>query len=230
MSALPAEVPALPAWNTPVIAPSLVLAPGPVPVSIYADDLWHLAPLVANPSALRPHLDWARFPDALRPQVQLAAWLMINTPLPASVLVGHPIWHSHLGPHGIHDTVLRWQRFTVWLHHQGLSELNQVTDGVWAAWADHLARQPGAHRGNVTKDRQVRRLKELRAADAQEIARLKADVEALVGALHQSTAENRQLHRRLAQGAGGSGSCRSRGRSMPPGRCRPSSCDPVGPE
>ncbi|MFG2404304.1 hypothetical protein ACGFR8_08170 [Streptomyces brevispora] len=50
--------------------------------------------------------------------------------------------------------------------------------------------------------RQVRRLKELRAADAQEIALLKADVEALAGALHQSTAENSQLLRRLAQGAG----------------------------
>ncbi|MER7049622.1 hypothetical protein [Streptomyces jumonjinensis] len=50
--------------------------------------------------------------------------------------------------------------------------------------------------------RQVRRLKELRAADAEEIARLKADVEALVGALHQTTAENSQLHRRLSAGTG----------------------------
>ncbi|MFS0696695.1 hypothetical protein [Streptomyces nitrosporeus] len=32
--------------------------------------------------------------------------------------------------------------------------------------------------------KQVRRLKELRAADAEEIAQLRADVEALVGALH----------------------------------------------
>ncbi|MFF3503365.1 hypothetical protein [Streptomyces sp. NPDC003247] len=38
--------------------------------------------------------------------------------------------------------------------------------------------------------KQVRRLTELRAADAAEIAQLKADVEALVGALHQATAEN----------------------------------------
>lgn len=37
--------------------------------------------------------------------------------------------------------------------------------------------------------RQVQRLKELRAADAEEITQLKADVEALVGALHQSTVE-----------------------------------------
>ncbi|MFJ3339395.1 hypothetical protein [Streptomyces sp. NPDC086766] len=47
---------------------------------------------------------------------------------------------------------------------------------------------------------QVRRLKELRAADAEEIARLKADVEALVGALHQSTVENRVLRQQQAHG------------------------------
>ncbi|WP_436988315.1 hypothetical protein [Streptomyces sp. enrichment culture] len=45
---------------------------------------------------------------------------------------------------------------------------------------------------------QVRRLKELRAADAGEIARLKADVKALVGALHQATTENQLLRRQQA--------------------------------
>jgi hypothetical protein len=49
---------------------------------------------------------------------------------------------------------------------------------------------------------QVRRLKELRAADAEEIARLKADVDALVGALHQSTVENRLLRHQQADGIG----------------------------
>ncbi|MFF7975853.1 hypothetical protein [Streptomyces sp. NPDC007905] len=47
--------------------------------------------------------------------------------------------------------------------------------------------------------KQVRRLKELRAADAEEIAQLKADVEALVGALHQATAENQLLRQQLAE-------------------------------
>ncbi|WP_329467320.1 hypothetical protein [Streptomyces sp. NBC_01431] len=49
---------------------------------------------------------------------------------------------------------------------------------------------------------QVRRLKELRAADAEEIARLKADVEALVSALHQSVTENRVLRQKLSEGSG----------------------------
>ncbi|WP_328499678.1 hypothetical protein OG828_48830 [Streptomyces sp. NBC_00457] len=45
--------------------------------------------------------------------------------------------------------------------------------------------------------KQVRRLKELRAADVEEIAQLKADVEALVGALHQAAAENQLLRLQL---------------------------------
>ncbi|MGW2034530.1 hypothetical protein [Streptomyces sp. NPDC001811] len=48
---------------------------------------------------------------------------------------------------------------------------------------------------------QVRRLKELRAADAQEITQLKADVEALVGALHQATVENSNLRHQPADRA-----------------------------
>lgn len=44
---------------------------------------------------------------------------------------------------------------------------------------------------------QVRRLKRPRAADAKEITQLKADGEALVGALHQATVENSHLHRQL---------------------------------
>ncbi|MFF7189633.1 hypothetical protein ACFZAR_31375 [Streptomyces sp. NPDC008222] len=47
--------------------------------------------------------------------------------------------------------------------------------------------------------KQVRRLKELRAVDAVEIADLKADVEALVGALHQATTENQLLRQQLTE-------------------------------
>lgn len=49
---------------------------------------------------------------------------------------------------------------------------------------------------------QLRRLKELRGADAEQITQLKADVEALVGALHQSTVENALLRQQLADRAG----------------------------
>ncbi len=45
--------------------------------------------------------------------------------------------------------------------------------------------------------RQIRHLKELRASDAKEITQLKADIEALVGVLHQSITENRLLRQQL---------------------------------
>ncbi|MEU5050126.1 hypothetical protein [Streptomyces sp. NPDC021096] len=45
---------------------------------------------------------------------------------------------------------------------------------------------------------QVTKLKELRAADAEELKQLRADVESLVGALHQAQMENRQLRQQLA--------------------------------
>ncbi|MGW2835384.1 hypothetical protein [Streptomyces sp. NPDC001286] len=53
--------------------------------------------------------------------------------------------------------------------------------------------------------KQVRRLKELRAADAEQISQLKADIEALVGALHQATTENQLLRQQLAERARWSG-------------------------
>lgn len=49
--------------------------------------------------------------------------------------------------------------------------------------------------------RQIRQLKELRAADAEEIAQHKADIDALVGALHQATVENQILCQQLEQRA-----------------------------
>ncbi|MGW7367847.1 hypothetical protein ACWGI8_31600 [Streptomyces sp. NPDC054841] len=62
-----------------------------------------------------------------------------------------------------------------------------------------------AKRGTPDSERrlrqQVRNLKELRAADTEEIAQLKADVEALVGALHQATVENQTLRQQLTERA-----------------------------
>ncbi|MGK5544973.1 hypothetical protein ACSNOH_09600 [Streptomyces sp. URMC 127] len=46
--------------------------------------------------------------------------------------------------------------------------------------------------------RQVTKLKELRAEDTKEVKQLRADVENLVGALHQAQMEIRQLRQQLA--------------------------------
>lgn len=46
---------------------------------------------------------------------------------------------------------------------------------------------------------QIRKLKELRAADAEELRQLREDNEALVGALHQAAVENRLLRQRATE-------------------------------
>ncbi|MBL1095939.1 hypothetical protein [Streptomyces coffeae] len=47
--------------------------------------------------------------------------------------------------------------------------------------------------------KQIRRLKGLGAADAEEIVQLKTDVEALIGTLHQATVESQLLHQQQAE-------------------------------
>ncbi|MGK5628884.1 hypothetical protein [Streptomyces sp. URMC 123] len=152
MTTLPVELPALPDWRTPVIAPSLVVAPGRPFVSVYADDDWSLTPLIANPGAKRVCIDWSHFPDTFREEMRLAAWMMINTALPASVLVGHPAWHPRLGPNGVYDTVRRWNRFAHWLTGQGLSTIAACTADTFTAYAAHRARRPEVVRDDATRE------------------------------------------------------------------------------
>ncbi|QNE73247.1 hypothetical protein F0344_00070 [Streptomyces finlayi] len=67
---------------------------------------------------------------------------------------------------------------------------------------DPLWLHRGSGQGEKRLRRQVRKPKEVRAADAEEIAQLKTGVEVLVGALHQSMTENRLLRRQLADRTG----------------------------
>ncbi|MEV5921917.1 integrase [Streptomyces pseudogriseolus] len=135
-----------------MIAPSLVVAPGRPFMPVYADDDWSLTPLIANPGAKRVCIDWSHFPDSFREEMRLAAWMMINTALPASVLVGRPAWHPRLGPNGIYDTVRRWNRFAHWLTGQGLSTLAACTADTFTAYAAHRARRPEVVRDDASRE------------------------------------------------------------------------------
>ncbi|MFJ8794135.1 hypothetical protein [Streptomyces sp. NPDC102462] len=76
--------------------------------------------------------------------------------------------------------------------------LTQRHTDLKAQFYDKVRARGGTPDSEQRLRQQVRRLKELRASDAEEIARLKADVEALVGALHQATTENSHLRQQLA--------------------------------
>ncbi|MEI5034944.1 hypothetical protein RB201_26540 [Streptomyces sp. S1A(2023)] len=56
----------------------------------------------------------------------------------------------------------------------------------------------GAPEGALRLRKQVVKLKELRAADTEEIKQLRADVEALVAALHVSQVDNHRLREQLS--------------------------------
>ncbi|MEV8125379.1 hypothetical protein AB0P07_14955 [Streptomyces sp. NPDC085944] len=56
----------------------------------------------------------------------------------------------------------------------------------------------GTPEGEMRLRRQIVKLKELRAADAEEIKQLRADVEALIAALHVSEVDNRRLREQLS--------------------------------
>ncbi|MFF4347044.1 hypothetical protein [Streptomyces sp. NPDC001530] len=64
---------------------------------------------------------------------------------------------------------------------------------------DQVRTRGGSPDSEQSLRKQICRLKELRAADTKEIARLKADVEALIGALHQATVENQLLRRQMTE-------------------------------
>ncbi|WP_426567297.1 hypothetical protein [Streptomyces canus] len=76
--------------------------------------------------------------------------------------------------------------------------LTQRHTDLKAAFYERVRARGGRPDSERRLRQQVRRLKELRAADAKEITQLKSDVEALVGALHQATVENSHLHRQIA--------------------------------
>jgi len=77
--------------------------------------------------------------------------------------------------------------------------LTQRHTDLRAEFYDKVRARGGTPDSEKRLRKQVRRLKELRAADAEEITQLKADVEALVGALHQATCENQLLRQQLPQ-------------------------------
>lgn len=87
----PVALPLPPSPQTPVIQPDLVVAEYTGPVARYADPVWPLDPLIANPSAETRRIYWATFPQAMQAEFRLLIHRMINTELPQKFLIGrHP--------------------------------------------------------------------------------------------------------------------------------------------
>ncbi|WP_131809960.1 hypothetical protein [Mycolicibacterium mucogenicum] len=83
---------------------------------------------------------WARFPQPLRETFRRAAWLLINTPLPAALLdrdKSNAIeWYSGSS---IRTTVMNdWLIFANWLQQNAITQLRDVTRSDFENYAKHV--------------------------------------------------------------------------------------------
>lgn len=118
----------------------------------YGDPSWSLAPLVHGPGASRMTIHWTTIPGTLREELRHLTWLLINTSLPASFLIGkHSRWRTTVSSREVYPTVARWRTFCHWLHERGLSSLGECTPADLRAYALQLATDRGMPRSSAQK-------------------------------------------------------------------------------
>ena len=116
----------------------------------YADPVWPLAPLTDDPSAPRSSVHWRAWPAALREEMRLAAWNLINGQLRPTFLQHHGVrMRARLGMQGVHQTISHWRRLAVWLGERGIGSLADCTASVLHEYGLH-ARDAGHSRSYVT--------------------------------------------------------------------------------
>ncbi|WP_415853486.1 hypothetical protein [Sinomonas sp. G460-2] len=91
-------------------------------------------------------------PEALREELRHLGWLLINTPLPASFLIGKPSrWRTTVSPGQVYATVAHWRAFCQWWDERGRSSLGECTPEDLRAYALHLGSDRGVPRAGVQK-------------------------------------------------------------------------------
>jgi hypothetical protein len=132
----------------PVPAPGdLVIDPATIPenrrhlVPRFADPVWPITFTSGNPSVAEVRLHWATFPAGLREQFRLAAWALLNFPVPDRVLARRgAAMRSRLSTLRLYHTVTNWRTFATWLDGRGITELAQVSTQVLTDYSIYLAR------------------------------------------------------------------------------------------
>ena len=132
----------------PVPAPGdLVIDPATIPenrhhlIPRFADPVWPVTFTSDNPSVAELRLHWATFPDGLREQFRLAAWALLNFPVPDRVLARRgAAMKSRLSTLRLYHTVTNWWTFATWLDERGIIKLAQVNAHVLTDYSIYLAR------------------------------------------------------------------------------------------
>jgi len=142
--------------DQPVVVPSpsaLIIDPATVPegrrhrIARYDAPSWPVTFTSDAPSIADRTWHWSTFPQPLRDQFRLAAWTMLNHPVPEPHLRpermrrrGTPM-RARLSELRTFYTVAYWRQFAHWLVGQGVTRLGDVTADTLADYCRYLSSQ-----------------------------------------------------------------------------------------
>ena len=146
------ETASRPEPHTHAILPGLVEDGFIGPVPRFGDPSWSLEALVHGPGVSRTTIHWKTVPAAFREELRHLTWLLINTSLPATFLIGrHPRWRTTVSPRHVYPTVAIWRAFCQWLDERGNSCLRDCTPADLRTYAVHLAKDRRLSRAQTQK-------------------------------------------------------------------------------
>jgi hypothetical protein len=138
----------LPTPGTPVVPARLTVAMHAHLNSRFADPVWPLAALSANPSARKDAIHWHNCPTVFRDQLRLTTWTMINGELTPTFLKQRSVrLRSRLSVAGLSDTVRSWMHLATWLAAQGITTLAACDTSTLHHYGQHLL---GQHANRLT--------------------------------------------------------------------------------
>ncbi len=136
------EAPTAPAPGDLVIDPATIPENRHSLIPRFADSSWPVTFTSDNPSVAELRLHWETFPAGLREQFRLAAWALLNFPVPDQALAGRrgAAMRSRLSTLRLYHTVTNWRTFATWLDGRGITALADVSTQVLTDYSIYLAR------------------------------------------------------------------------------------------
>lgn len=136
----------LPSPSTPIMDPATVPEPRRHRIVRYDAPSWPVTFTSDAPSINERTWHWSTFPEPLREQMRLAAWTMLNHPVPdphlrpARIRRGTPM-RARLSELRTFYTGTYWRLFAHWLAGQGVISLGDVTADTLADYCRYLSSQ-----------------------------------------------------------------------------------------
>lgn len=140
------ELLTLPSPDTPIMDPSAVPESRRDRIVRYDAPSWPVTFISDAPSVSERSWHWATFPESLREQIRLAAWTMLNHPVPDPHLRpdrmgrGQPM-RGRLSELRTFYTGTYWRLFAHWLVGQGVTGLGDVTADTLSDYCRYLSSQ-----------------------------------------------------------------------------------------